>query len=271
MRFANLQRHVKLVHKKVKDFKCQSCDFTTGLKSNLDRHLKTIHDNELVIDMEKEDSKEWIDDLKFKCEFCQDLFPSDLNLDEHIKTVHQNVNSLKIDENDCSTIEIGSVNKTSSLENIQSTPVGKKFQCQSCHKSFTRNTNLKKHVRKKHQNNITFEPYRANLSLKYDTFEWNLNPFQYQDEEKESSEDNSDQRSQCFQCDLCHFSTSYKSSLKNHVATIHIGSKDYKCDQCSFASCVKSELNRHVKRMHQNDLENIRPFLVGAMEEYLGQ
>ena len=41
---AIVKRHIKVVHEKIKDFQCTSCDYVTGDKGNLKRHMKSRHD-----------------------------------------------------------------------------------------------------------------------------------------------------------------------------------------------------------------------------------
>ena len=40
----NLQRHVKGVHEKGKPYKCEKCPYAASLKKNLQRHVKGVHE-----------------------------------------------------------------------------------------------------------------------------------------------------------------------------------------------------------------------------------
>jgi KRAB domain-containing zinc finger protein len=69
-----LKAHIETVHeKKKKFFKCEICEKNFSDKSNLNKHISSVH----------EDKK------PFKCELCE--FSSSLkgNLNNHIKSVHQ--------------------------------------------------------------------------------------------------------------------------------------------------------------------------------------
>ena len=39
----NLNMHVKIVHEKIADFACPHCDYKSGKKGNVDRHMKQVH------------------------------------------------------------------------------------------------------------------------------------------------------------------------------------------------------------------------------------
>jgi very-short-patch-repair endonuclease len=44
----HLQRHIKQIHAKIKDFKCEKCDFTCSLKENLKNHVNQIHNRPIM-------------------------------------------------------------------------------------------------------------------------------------------------------------------------------------------------------------------------------
>ena len=43
----NFQRHVKSVHEKIRDFKCEFCLKSLGSAVTLKKHLEAIHNNEI--------------------------------------------------------------------------------------------------------------------------------------------------------------------------------------------------------------------------------
>ena len=40
----HLKTHIKIVHDKTKDFKCETCEFKTSTNGNLKKHIKMVHD-----------------------------------------------------------------------------------------------------------------------------------------------------------------------------------------------------------------------------------
>ena len=60
---------MKSIHDKIKDFKCDKCEYKTTTKHNLIHHIKSIHDN--------------IKD--FKCDKCEYKTTTKHNLKKHMK------------------------------------------------------------------------------------------------------------------------------------------------------------------------------------------
>ena len=86
-----LQRHIKMVHGKIKDFKCTKCEYKSSDNGNLQRHINSVH-------------------LKIKdhvCEYenCDMKFSENGNLQTHIKQVHDKNKDFKCTECEykCST------------------------------------------------------------------------------------------------------------------------------------------------------------------------
>jgi phage host-nuclease inhibitor protein Gam len=69
-RLADLKRHVKDVHDKIRDLKCHICDYKSSQSSNLKQHIKTVHSK--------------IKDLE--CHICDYKTADSSNLRTHIKT-----------------------------------------------------------------------------------------------------------------------------------------------------------------------------------------
>merc|ERR1712154_184113 len=42
----NFRRHTKSIHSLVKDHSCEECDYKSGLKSNLKKHIQRVHKKE---------------------------------------------------------------------------------------------------------------------------------------------------------------------------------------------------------------------------------
>jgi hypothetical protein len=63
----NLKRHIKIVHDKIKDFKCDKCVYETSESGNLKKHIKMVHDK--------------IKD--FKCDKCEYITSTNGHLNRH--------------------------------------------------------------------------------------------------------------------------------------------------------------------------------------------
>ena len=73
-RGADIDRHVKRKHngKDIPNISCNICEKLFTDKSNLRRHIKTIH----------------TEDIKYECSICQKKFNKKCNLDRHINDIH---------------------------------------------------------------------------------------------------------------------------------------------------------------------------------------
>ena len=67
----NLQKHIKIVHDKIKDVKCPTCDYKCSITENLQQHIKAVHDK--------------IKDFKCSIEGCDYRCSTNGNLQQHIK------------------------------------------------------------------------------------------------------------------------------------------------------------------------------------------
>ena len=82
--------HVKTVHQKIKDFKCDQCSKSFGRNSNLKRHKEIIHLQE-----------------KFDCEICEKKYTTKQNRDIHQKQFHEKIETEKItDDNEFDTLSV---------------------------------------------------------------------------------------------------------------------------------------------------------------------
>ena len=57
-----------------------------------------------------------------------------------------------------------------------------------------------------------------------------------------------------YSCDHCEYKTTWKSSLKRHIDSIHRNVTN-SCDQCKYETKWKGQLKRHIRSTHGNELE----------------
>jgi hypothetical protein len=75
----NLERHIKIVHLKIKDFQCQECEYKCSIKSHLKTHVIQVH---LKI-------------KDFKCPKCDYKCANNGNLQRHIRSCTGSINCSK--------------------------------------------------------------------------------------------------------------------------------------------------------------------------------
>ena len=100
----------------VKTFQCDKCEFKSGSKTLLKRHIDSMH--------KKGDHP---------CNQCEQMMSSETNLKKHIESSHEQKNP---------------TGKTSKY-------VKKRIQCNKCDKKFNKEENFKRHVKTHHVETIT--------------------------------------------------------------------------------------------------------------------
>ena len=85
----NLKQHIKLIHEKIKDFKCtyNLCNYTCSANGSLNIHIKQVH-------MQIKD---------FKCTYnlCNYTCSSNNDMTRHIKYIHTKIKDVKCNYNLC--------------------------------------------------------------------------------------------------------------------------------------------------------------------------
>ena len=72
---------MRLLHEKVKDYQCQSCDKMFGYKGNLEQHVKAVHENI----------------REHACNSCGKRFHVKSRLKRHTESVHEKIKVFKCD------------------------------------------------------------------------------------------------------------------------------------------------------------------------------
>lgn len=124
---SNLNKHIKTVHDNVKDIKCTQCDFKCSIKSDLNRHIKAVHDKLKDIECTQCD---------FKCS-------TKGSLKIHIKAVHNKIKDIECPQCDfkCST-------KTHLNRHIKQVHNKiKDFECPQCDYKCSTKGHLDRHIK----------------------------------------------------------------------------------------------------------------------------
>ena len=74
----DIDKHIKQVHSKIKDYQCEQCSYACSIKDDLDKHIRQVHNK-----------------LKgYQCEQYSYVCSQKEDLDKHIKQAH---NKFKVD------------------------------------------------------------------------------------------------------------------------------------------------------------------------------
>ena len=125
---SSLQLHVNMVHLKLKPFKCQYCEHTSGYKQALQKHIKNVHSN-----------------FTNKCVECGNMFSTKYTLQKHMNTVHMKLKPYKCQYCDYTS---GKGNNVTLHENAVHLKI--RYKCEHCESSYSQKCWLKNHVKKNH-------------------------------------------------------------------------------------------------------------------------
>ena len=136
----------------IKAFKCKICEYKTGKKSDLKKHIEAVHEGI----------------KKFKCNICDYKAARNANLKKHIESVHEGIKPFKrkkLKKFNCSICDYKTAQKHNLKKHVESVHEGiKAFKCNICDYECARNSYLKIHIerhitliheKKKNENNMS--------------------------------------------------------------------------------------------------------------------
>ncbi len=133
---SDLIRHVKTIHQRIQDFICSLCGKRFNQIGNLRRHISTVHD--LV--------------KRYKCTICDQRFGHSSHRITHMKTVHDRIKYRYLQ------CEYEATQKSHLYSHINSVHLRKyPFNCKYCDHGCTHSKHLESHVKSKHPKHWNLE------------------------------------------------------------------------------------------------------------------
>ena len=215
----SLRSHVKSIHHKIRDSKCQLCSYSAS-ESNLRAHIRIVHlgckryscekcnyatasyseFNNHQVTCQTVGSEE-----KFNCMQCDKSLSSRCALIRHVKAIHN-----QIREHKCCVCNKHFAQSSHLIRHINAVHRREKnYECSECDKAFSSKRDIQRHIRVVHR------------GLKD------------------------------HKCAECSKEFSSGRNIQGHMSTVHKELKDHKCGKCDGSFSYLSSLKRHINVVHK--------------------
>lgn len=234
----NLKVHIQTIHLKSKPYKCEYCDYATGVKSTLKSHLR-----------------QHTGDTPYKCQYCEKAFHNSSNYKEHLR---QHTGEQPYECKDCGEkFALGKRLKAHAKTHITNpiltcTKCGKKFRkrgsfirhdesnvcirkdhvCEYCNKPFSKLGYLTEHLRI----HTGDEPYKCEICNKTFKHGYALKVHRYNHTGEKP-----------YECKFCSERFRSTSCMKRHIRSIHTGERPYGCTICGKRYLMGATVRKHME------------------------
>ena len=127
-RKSDLTRHIQSVHDKIR-YNCNQCNKSFSEKGTLQKHIKSAHEK-----------------VRYNCKKCDKSFSRKTYLKAHIQAEHENVRY------NCDKCEKSFSQKTDLNRHIKSVHENVRYNCDKCDKRFSQKGKLNRHIESVHEN-----------------------------------------------------------------------------------------------------------------------
>ena len=220
-----MKKHVKAVHDKIRDFACESCDYTASTNAQIKTHVKAVHDK-----------------IKnYACDHCEYRATVKHTLEDHVKVKHENIKDLTCDQCDYKTglksglrYHIKTRHKDITDPKIPDLTL---LKCPKCEYSTNYWSNLSDHVATFHKKLKIFSCDSCNYGT-HRSGDYKKHIKAMHDKKKD------------FSCGYCEYKGTWKRDLEDHVQTKHIKNGDFPCGQCHYKAKSRIKMAKHMKNVH---------------------
>ena len=271
-----LREHVRVVHEKIKDYGCEDCGYTTGQRSQLRKHKKTIlckkRGNKMKAEfkceacpfetfykaqMERHTREQICTKPKeyLFCDLCQFKSVSNAALTKHKEAVHEKIRKYICQEcGFASTTEAYLKTHTKNVHGPRGTKRLK--QIKKLKDEFEENPFLDeerakkiaeelgkpiKNIKNWFYNRRQKGDYKTKVFLEEDM----INP------KKQTGKQDEDKQKEVKQCEFCPFKAYSNAIFAFHIQAVHDDIKNLVCQECGYAATRKSTLNLHMRNTHE--------------------
>ena len=268
----NMRRHIKIIHKKQKDYMCKGCSRSFGERKTYDYHTGNHmpKDNSTLMTCMKYntvsiDTKDLIhqssDKTSFLCLLCNLLIKNKGEIEEHIEKAHERTRKIKsckvclLELRTTTDVFVHWEKFHPEIDSVDSIPEPEatmsSHSCNLCDKQFKYSKLVKLHSKRIHPKK---EPVNCNeCQLKFKS----KRLFMVHNNDKHPFL--IAKAPTVFNCNECNISFKGKSTLKVHMEQLHpnFPLPDYlsnlvelRCDKCLFKTEQSGNLARHINQVH---------------------
>ena len=273
-RKSDLRKHVRNVHEGKKDYECNICGKLSAYRSELNRHMKEIHDSSQDV---HEGQK------SYNCLICSKSFSRRRNLSRHIKTCKKSHHCYQCNELFYQTQdyiehirEFHDAGNFFMINNKLDSTLFKDKICQLCGKKLSRIEYFKRHIEIFHKQQKLEIKHRCEICssnndsviLKAEHLKKHIEKYHLEQSNKicdmcgkffPETENlilhikvDHPKLHQAKICDSCGMSFTNTYKMKHHIIGVHGGPKPYKCDICDKTFRFSDRLNAHIKDFHKD-------------------
>ena len=206
----------------LKCLQCNQCSFTTGHRSNLRIHIKSVHEG-----------------FVHKCQYCEYVAPTAGCLKTHIESKHMGI------RHHCQTCDYTAGTKSNLQKHIQTQHTNIKFKCSFCESIFKCKSNLKKHTKALHTDEEQRQNNLKRCSLCDFSTLWSLSKhmrYVHNDDHQHKGD-----LMKCLWKD-CDYITYRNTRFDEHVQLVH--GVLHKCEECGFETGKIRNIKNHQKKNH---------------------
>ncbi len=248
----HLQKHIMVVHDKIKPFLCDICGYGTTLRVKMELHMATKHNEDKI--------------MSYMCEVCDYKCGNQLHLRAHLQIVHlENLTPFECGVCQYQCRKRASVVKHMKIVHEKRRP----FACTQCDKTFPVNSVLLRHIESVHDK---VRPHKCEIcgyafaerrfmEKHIKAVHEKIKPVHCEHcDYKCVTRDtlarhmwHKHEREPRFNCHHCEAKYMKRTDLEKHCRDEHNQMyKAYVCDKCDYATDKKDRLEKHLQMDHNS-------------------